>query len=203
MRYYITSTDPRHVEVLKEITAQAANRYRFFKEKVEALGFDELGMHPFSVPMFFCKRCQEENPPRVGPSLADFKGGERICENGVYYFKYTVRGRGKKFYDTLCEGAPAIPDELKGANSYRRPTIDTVFAARLGLPDGVFSGRSINYASTYLLHGKTMVACSLPYRDDDSTEAAPVVIPDGFVEVTERALHAEIKKHNDALQAAS
>ncbi|AXH75201.1 MAG: hypothetical protein [Caudoviricetes sp.] len=204
MRYYMTSTDPRYVETLKAITAEAGDRHLFFKQKITAIGFDEMGMHAFGVPVFFYKLCPEgEHAARKGPAIEGFKGGERVYDNGGYYFKYTVRGRGKKFYDELCAGAPALPGELKGAGSYRRPDISTVFASRFGLPDGVFNERSIQFASVFLLHDKTMVACSIPYRDDESKEAAPAVIPEGFTEVTERALQAEIKKHNDAVQGAA
>lgn len=200
MRYYITTTDTRHVDTLRELKAMAGARYRFFKAKIEAMGFDELGMHEFGVPRFFYKLCDDQiNPPYKGPAVPAFKGGDRVHEGGKYYFKYTVRGTGKAFYDQLVDGAPAVPEELTKGDFYRKPDINTAFCMRLGLPDGVFNERAILYGQVFLLHNDTMVACSLPFRDDDSKEAAPAVIPDGFIEITERALHAEIKKHNEAL----
>lgn len=200
MRYYITTSDTRYVDALRELKAMAGARYRFFKAKIEALSFDELGMHEFGVPCFFYKLCEDQfNPERKGPAVDGFKGGDRVYENGKYYFKYAVRGRGKAFYEQLTDGAPAVPEELTKVDFYRKPDINTVFCMRLGLPDGVFNERAILFGQVFLLHNDTMVACSLPFRDDDSKESAPVVIPDGFTEVTERALQAEIKKHNEAL----
>lgn len=202
MRYYMLSEDSSHVDTLNQIMQMAVERYNFFKPRVEALGFEEMGMHAFGVPIFFCKRCEDQtNPPRKGVKIPGFKGGERIHENGTYYFKYTVSGRGAKFYSELCDGAPSNPAELSGDNYYRRQDVDAVFAARLGLPDGVFNDRAILFASVWLLHNKTMVACSIPYGEDGSKEDKPAVIPAGFIEVTERALQSEIKKHNDNLEA--
>lgn len=200
MRYYIITTDQRYVDAMKELRAMASERYKFFRSKLASIGFDEMGTHEFGVPQFFYKLCEDQSgQERKGPAVAGFKGGDRVYDNGKYYFKYTVRGRGKAFYDQLVDGAPALPQEMKTGEFYRRPDIDTVFCARFGLPDGVFNERAILFGSVFLLHGGTMVACSLPFREDDSKEAAPAVIPEGFTEVTERALQAEIKKHNDAL----
>ncbi|BCP56233.1 hypothetical protein K32_48500 [Kaistia sp. 32K] len=201
MRYYIKTTDPRYVEMLKELTALAGERYAFFKARAVELGFDEIGMHELGVPVFFFKQCADgATAPRKGPKIAGFKGGDRVYDGGKYHFKYSVSGRGKAFYDAFVAGAPTAPEELTKGNFYR-PSISTVFCLRLGLPDGVFDERSIQFGTVFLLHDKTMVACSLPFRDDDSKEAAPVVIPDGFEEITERALVEEIKKHNESIKA--
>ena len=94
----------------------------------------------------------------------------------------------------LNAGMPPRPEELK--EYFRRPTVDSAFSVRHGLPDGHFPGNKILYSMIYLLRGNILVM-SLPVTDEE------VVIPDNCEEITERAWGAEIDKHNAAIKEPS
>ena len=202
MRYYLKSTDPLHVATLKAIKAMAGARYQFFIALAREWGFDEIGMHEFGVPHFFCKLACE-GTDRKGPAIDGFKDGERIEHEGRYYFKYTFHGRHKRSAELRKQfaDAPPLPPELQGEQcTFGRRNVDTVFAMRLGLPDGVFEGNRISFALCHLLDGDVLV-CSLPFNTRTDKEAKPAVIPEGFEEITERAWVAEIDRHNAKIAA--
>ncbi|MCY1382783.1 hypothetical protein D9M69_708400 [compost metagenome] len=95
--------------------------------------------------------------------------------------------------------APPLPAELQGEVTHFRRCIATAFCIRFGLPNSVFTGNTVGFALVYLLQGDLLV-CNLPYRDDNSKEAAPAVFPIGFEEITERAWHTEVDRHNAAIR---
>lgn len=198
MRYYMKTTAPLYVEAFKEILDQASARHRFFKQIAQGWGFDEIGMQEFSYPTTFYKRCAAEEKQQRGPEIEGFKGGERHHQDGATYFKYTFR-RSKHATELRKQyaGAPELPAELQG--EHFRSDMATAFCQRFQLPNHVFTGNSIGFALVHLLQGDILV-CNLPYRDDNTIEAAPAVIPEGFEEITERAWHAEIDRHNKAVQ---
>ena len=200
MRYYLRSTDPLHVATFKAIQDMAVARYRFFISQAKEWGFDEIGMHEFGEPHFFCKLAGDA-ADRMGPAIEGFKGGEAFHHEGKRYFQYTMHGRNKRATELRKQfkDAPPLPPELQGEQyNFGRADVDTVFAKRLGLPDGVREGSRISFAMAHLLRGDVLV-CSLPFNTRADKEAAPAVIPEGFEEMTQRAWAAEIDKHNAAI----
>lgn len=201
MRYYLKSTDPLHVATFQAIKEMATARFRFFISLAKDWGFDEIGMHEFGEPHFFCKLAGEDSGCK-GPAIEGFKGGEAIHHEGKRYFQYTFHGRNKRATELrkLFQGAPPLPPELQGEQyNFGRRNVDTVFAKRLGLPDGVWEGNRISFALCHLLTGGVLV-CSLPFNTSTDKEATPAVFPEGFEEITERAWVAEIDKHNAAVE---
>lgn len=202
MRYYLKTTEALPVSTFRSLKEMAAARYRFFIDQAREWGFDEIGMHEFGVPHFFCKLAGEGRD-RQGPAIEGFKGGERIYHDGRYYFKYTFHGRHKRSAELRKQfaDAPPLPPELQGEQyNFGRRDVDTVFTKRMGLPDGVFEGNRISFALCHLLDGDVLV-CSLPFNTRTDKEAKPAVIPEGFEEITERAWVAEIDRHNAAVAA--
>lgn len=202
MRYFMRTTEPEYVEAFKALRATASERYKFFKQKIQEWGFDEIACSDFGFPTSFYKRCSGSLADPRGPAIDGFKGGERVIEQDTYFYRYQFR-RSKKATELQkqFDGAPAMPPELTGDNYYRRPNIASAFCVRFGLPNNVFHGDRIGFALVHLLSGEVLV-CSLPCREDDSKEAAPAVFPQGFMEITERAWAAEIDRHNKSVSEA-
>lgn len=203
MRYFMLSRDPRYVEAYKELRAAASARIRFFQEKARALGFDEIGAEVFGFPGNFFKRVGDNDLQR-GPAIDGFKGGKRVNTEQGAFFHYTLHGRNARATELMkaFQGAPDVPEEMKGRLYAIRRDISTAFCLRFGLPTNVWTGNAIAFGSVHLL-SEELVACNLPYRDDNSKEAAPPVFPAGFEEVTERAFIAAIDAHNRALEGAA
>lgn len=203
-RYYIKTGSAHYIEAYKSLRAMAAARFRFLKQKAVEWGFDEFGAQDFSACVYFFKLCEPSVVvQRKGPEIEGFKSGERVYQQGAYYYRYELRQNNKRataMRKEIKEGLPPLPDELAGRLGWIRPSISAAFCARFGLPDGVFHGNCIGYGQVVFLH-ESLIACSLPYRDDGSKDAVPAVFPEGFEEITERALDAEISAHNAALDA--
>lgn len=203
MRYYLRSKDPLHVATFRALKDMADGRFRFFIALAREWGFDEIGMHQFGEPHFFCKLAGD-NQDRKGPVIEGFKGGEVIGHEGKSYFQYTLHGRNKRAAElrTQFKEAPPLPPELQAEQyNFGRRDVDTVFTKRMGLPNGVWEGNRISFALCHLLDGDVLV-CSLPFNTRTDKEAAPAVIPEGFEEITERVWVAEIDRHNAAIKAA-
>jgi hypothetical protein len=203
MRYFMKSTSPFYIAAFKEIRAMASERHRFYKAKAAEWGFDEIACTDFRSPAYFFKRADDPTA-HIGPTIEGFKGGQSVKDPKGTYFRYSFHGRNKRASELMkqLKDAPALPPELQGDNHWRRKDISAVFCARFGLPDGVFQSNHISFGVIYLLNDD-LLACSLPYRNDTSKEAAPAVFPEGFEEITERALHAEIDRHNQAIEVAA
>lgn len=202
-RYYMKSTDSNYVEAFKELRAMATARFHYLHAKAKSLGFDEIAVHDFGADVSFYKKREGISPARKGDTIEGFKGGELTYEKKGSFYRYQLRQNNKTasaIRKDIAAGMPERPVELNGDLYWRRPTISAVFCARYGLPDGIYDGsHSIGYGQVYLLQD-SIIACSLPYRDDGSKDAAPAVFPEGFEEITERALVAEIDAHNKALE---
>lgn len=203
MRYYLKSKDPSHIAAFKALKEMADSRYRFFIALARGWGFDEIGMHQFGEPHFFCKLAGD-NQDWNGPAIEGFKGGEVIRHEGKRYYQYTLHGRNKRASELrkLFNDAPPLPTELQGEHyTFGRRDVDTVYTKRMGLPNGVWQGNRVSFALCHLLDGDVLV-CSLPFNTRSDNEAAPAVIPEGFEEITERAWVAEIDRHNAAIKVA-
>lgn len=201
MRYYLKTTDSLHVATFKALEEMAAARYLFFIALAREWGFDEIGMHEFGEPHFFCKLTEEQS--RKGSAIEGFKGGELIHHEGRRYFQYTFHGKNKRAAELRKQfaDAPPLPPELQGeCYTFGRRDVDTVFTKRIGLPNGVWEGNRVSFALCHLLDGGVLV-CSLPFNTRTDEEAAPAVIPEGFEEITERAWVAEIDRHNAEVAA--
>lgn len=201
MRYYLKTTDQKYVESYQQLAEMARDRAKHVLTLARTWGFDEIGMDDFSDHVAFFKMATEDDRKlRVGPPIEGFRAcrkNPRDYHNDGLYFRYYFHGRNKlaaELQKQLNAGMPPRPEELK--DHFRRPTVDSAFSVRHGLPDGHFSGNKILYSMIYLLRGDVLVM-SLPVTDEE------VVIPDGCEEITERAWGAEIDKHNAAIKETS
>lgn len=201
MRYFMRSTDPRYVEAFKVLRAEAGARIRFFQEKAREWGFDEISAEEFGGPTSFFKRVSEGDKASRGPAVEGFKGGERMLDEKGYFFRYSLHGRNKRATELVRQlrDAPPVPAELNDGKSHFRRNIASVFCARFSLPNNVWTGNSLGFALVHLLVDDVLV-CSLPYREDDTKEAAPAVFPTGFEEITERVWAADIDRHNKSVK---
>lgn len=202
-RYYLKTTDRKYLKAYEKIQKVSAARVKKFREIARSWGFDEIACEDFGTPMYFFKEV-DGGVRQKGPEIEGFKGGSMVSEAGRTFYKYSFHGKNKtgtELRKQLSE-APVepLPKELWGKHHHRL-SIDAVFAARFGLPDGVFSERRLKFAMVYRLRGDVLV-CSLPYcSDKTSNEYKPVVIPKGCEEITGRAWAEMIDEHNAAVKA--
>lgn len=202
MRYYLKTTDPQYLEAFREIKGMAGARFRFFKQKAQEWGFDEIGLEDFGSPTSFFKLQQNgQGGLKKGPFIEGFKGGYLHHQEGNAYFRYSFHGRNKTATVLMreLENAPALPLELTGDQHHFRKNIATAFCLRFGLPTYSFDSSRVELAMVYLLRSGVLV-CSLPYNTRNDYEAVPAVIPEQFEEITERAWATEIDKHNASVK---
>lgn len=197
MRYFLKTTDQKYVESYRQLSEMARDRSKYVLKMARSWGFDEIGVNGFSDHVAFFKLATEDDRSlRFGPPIEGFRACRKNPKehyNDGLYFRYYFHGRNKlatELQKQLKAGMPPRPEELK--EYFRRPTVDSAFSVRHGLPDGHFSGNRILYSVIYLLHDNTLVM-SLPVTDEE------VVIPETCEEITERACGMEIDKHNDAV----
>ena len=203
MRYYLRATDPKYVQAYKDLRGCAKERYLFFKALAQQWGFDEIGMHDFLPPEFFCKLA-EDTKARKGAAIEGFTGGDAQYHGRKRYFVYTLHGRNKRATQLAktFKDAPAQPSGVvDDRNFVRNPTIKALFISQLGLPNDVIIGSRVLHGDAKLLDGDVLVL-DLPFTTDPAQPKTHAIVPDGFEEITARVYAAEIDKHNAAIEAS-
>lgn len=202
MKYFIATEKQEHIDSYKQLKAASIEVYRHFKAKAIELGFEAIGIADFDIPHWYFKRCEDQTAPAAnGPRIHGFKGGAKYFESGIYYYAYQLSHAksSARLIKDLRDGQPAMPEELDNLAKYAplRRTIGEVLAVRLGLPPSLIVKASIIFSQAFYLSDKTL-ALMIPYNKDN-----PAIVPEGFKEISERALDELLDKHNAGISKDS
>ena len=198
IRYYLKTQEQKFLDLYDDINDIKLARQEHILKVAREHGFVAAALSDFGEYVYFYMPAGDEAPLK-GPAIEGFKAGHLTREDGKKFHVYELRANGRRataIRKQIQNGLPSAPPET--GDNWRNNNVSGVFAARLGLPDGVFAGGRLGSARVYKLM-RTTIVCSLPCKEegDDWDLAKPAVIPDGFTEITEREWHQLVVEHNN------